>query len=121
MSLVAQNILTNESMSVASENTYPTFQVSIFDYFIQYFSGIMIAFIALIWGITYFYARHIKRELEKPIEAPPAKKPRRGYVPVAELKKPTPVKKATKKKEEPKKEEKTDLDSLLEERGLSDK
>ncbi|MDX1798326.1 MAG: hypothetical protein R3255_06730, partial [Candidatus Lokiarchaeia archaeon] len=121
VSIVAQNILTNESIFVTLGNTYPTFQVSIFDYFIQYFIGIMIAFIALIWGITYFYARHIKRELEKPIEAPPAKKPRRGYVPVAELKKPTPVKKTAKKKEEPKKEEKTDLDSLLEERGLSDK
>ncbi|MFX0008157.1 MAG: hypothetical protein ACFFA7_12475 [Promethearchaeota archaeon] len=121
VSIVAQNIFTNESIFVTLENTYPTFQVSVLDYFIQYFLGIMIAFIALVWCITFFYARHIKKELEKPIEAPPAKKPRRGYVPVAELKKPTPVKKAAKKKEEPKKEEKTDLDSLLEERGLSDK
>ena len=55
------------------------------------------------------------------------KKPRREkgrYVPVSELKKPTPIKKIPKKKEEPKKvveKEKVDLDSLLEERGLADK
>ncbi len=120
ISITAQNILTNQSIIESIERTYSTFQVSIFDYLVQYFIGIMVGLIALIWCIAYLYARRTKRILETPIEVTPAKKPRRGYVPVAELKKPKPVKKVVKKKEEPKKEEKTDLDSLLEERGLAD-
>ncbi len=120
ISITAQNILTNESIIVSIEETYNTFQISIFDYLTQYFIGIMIGIIALIWCIAFLFARRIKRQLETPIDVKPAKKPRRGYVPVAELKKPKPVKKIVKKKEEPKKEEKTDLDSLLEERGLVD-
>lgn len=121
ISVTAHNILTNESIIVSKEKTYYTFQIPIFDYLIQYFMGMIVGLIALIWIITLLYARHTKKQIETPIEEKPAKKPRRGYVPVAELKKPKPVKKIVKKKEEPKEEEKTDLDSLLEERGLADK
>ncbi|MFX0021228.1 MAG: hypothetical protein ACFE9S_02810 [Candidatus Hermodarchaeota archaeon] len=120
ISITAQNILTNQSINVSIERTYRTFQVSVLDYFVQYFIGIMLGLIALVWLIAFLYSRHTKRILATPIDVTPTKKPRRGYVPVAELKKPKPVKKVAKKKEEPKKEEKTDLDSLLEERGLTD-
>ncbi len=120
ISITAQNILTNQSVIVSKEVTYKTFQISISDYLIQYFTGLIIGFIALVWILTLLYRRHIKKLIETPIEEKPVKKPRRGYVPVAELKKPKAVKKVIKKKEEPTEEEKTDLDSLLEERGLAD-
>ncbi|MFW9971207.1 MAG: hypothetical protein ACFFDF_13525 [Candidatus Odinarchaeota archaeon] len=120
ISITAENILTNESIIVSKEETYNTFQLPIYDYIVENFIGIVLGFIALIWIVSLLYARHIKKQMETPIEEKPAKKPRRGYVPVAELKKPKPVKKIVKKKEEPKEEEKIDLDSLLEERGLTD-
>jgi len=61
------------------------------------------------------------KRIEEPVEKV-ERRPRKGkYVMVSELKKPAPPKKAPKKKEEAKPEKKTDLDSLLEERGLSDK
>ncbi|MFW9819005.1 MAG: hypothetical protein ACFFE5_05295, partial [Candidatus Thorarchaeota archaeon] len=120
ISITAQNIITNETIIVSKERIFNTFQISVLDYLIQSFIGIMIGIIALVWIIAVLYVRKTKKLIETPIEAKPTKKPRRGYVPVAELKKPKPVKKVVKKKEEPKEEEKTDLDSLLEERGLSD-
>ncbi len=120
LSITAQNILTNETIIVSKERIFDTFQISILDYLIQYFIGIMVSLIALVWVIAVLYARRTKKQIETPIEVKPTKKPRRGYVPVAELKKPQPVKKIVKKKEEHKEEEKTDLDSLLEERGLAD-
>jgi hypothetical protein len=121
VSITIQNILTNESLTVSKENTYNTFQISIYDYLVQNFIVIIIGTIILVWIIALLYARRTKKLIETPIEKKPPKKRRKGYVPVAELKKPKPVKKIIKKKEEPKAEEKTDLDSLLEERGLVDK
>ncbi|MFX0040193.1 MAG: hypothetical protein ACFFCY_16020 [Promethearchaeota archaeon] len=120
ISITAQNIFTNETIIVSVEKTYNTFQISVFDYLFQYFIVIILGIIALVWIITVMYVRRTKKQMETPIEEKPVKKPRRGYLPVAELKKPKPVKKIAKKKEEPTEEEKTDLDSLLEERGLTD-
>jgi hypothetical protein len=55
----------------------------------------------------------------------PLRRPRKGkYIMVSDLKKPTPEKKIPKKKaeqKEVKKKKTTDLDSLLEERGLAEK
>ncbi|MFX0003199.1 MAG: hypothetical protein ACFE9C_13670 [Candidatus Hodarchaeota archaeon] len=120
ISITAQNILTNETIIVSIEKTYNTFQISISDYLFQYFMVIILGIIGVVWIVALLYARRIKIQIETPVEEKPIKKPRRGYLPVAELKKPKPVKKITKKKEEPTEEEKTDLDSLLEERGLTD-
>ncbi|MFX1417435.1 MAG: hypothetical protein ACFE9N_00800 [Promethearchaeota archaeon] len=121
VSITAQNILTNESIIMFEEVTYRTFEPPIYFFLIEYFIFIMISAFALIWIIAILLARKTKKRLETPVTKEEAKKPRKGkYVPVAELKKPTVTKKIVKKKEEPKEEEKTDLDSLLEERGLVD-
>jgi hypothetical protein len=85
----------------------------------------------------YIYAKRTTKKIETPIEEPSKKKPRRGrYVSVSELPKEEtkeetkklPAKKASKKlskkqKQKDIKTEKpaTDLDSLLEEKGLKDK
>lgn len=125
ISITALNIITNENITVPQEASFNVYDPPIQDYFIEYFIFIMGAVIALAWLIAIIYYRRTKKKLETPIEIPVKKKPRRAkYVPVAELKKPTPVKKIPKKKEEPKEIEekkKMDLDSLLEERGLADK
>ncbi|MFX1593363.1 MAG: hypothetical protein ACFFCL_11790, partial [Promethearchaeota archaeon] len=121
ISITAQNIITNESILVSREETYNTFEVPIFDYIIQNLMLIIIAIFVLTWIIAILFARRAKKRIETPIEEPVKKPRRKRYVPVAELKKPTPAKIVAKKKEEPKEEEKIDLDSLLEERGLVDK
>jgi len=123
ISITAQNIITNETIMVSKERTYYTFEISILEYILQNFTLIAIVIIILSFIIAIIYARKTKKRIETPIEEPTLKKPRRAkYVPVAELKKPKPVKKPVKKKEEPKEKEKEkiDLDSLLEERGLTD-
>ncbi len=127
ITITAKNIITNNSI-VTSENVlFNTFTPPITDYFVEFFIAIVVAIIALVWLVAFLYSRRIKRQIETPIEEPVRKKPRRErYVPVSELKKPVPVKKPLKKKETLKEvkeetEEKVDLDSLLEERGLADK
>lgn len=123
ISIAAQNIITNESIIVSKEQIYTTFEVPIFEYIIQNFMLLAIAIIILAIIIAVIYARKTKKRIETPIEEPAPKRPRRAkYVPVAELKKPTAIKKPVKKKEElkEKEKEKIDLDSLLEERGLTD-
>ncbi|MFX0001611.1 MAG: hypothetical protein ACFE9Q_16445 [Candidatus Hodarchaeota archaeon] len=120
----AQNIITTEYILISKDASFKTYDIPIYDYFIKFFIIIIIGVFTLIWITAILYARRIKRRLEIPIEEPIKKRPRKErYVPVSELKKPAPVKKALIKKETPKEEEKekTDLDSLLEERGLVDK
>jgi hypothetical protein len=126
VSITAQNILTNKSIIGSQEASFKVYELPIYEYFIQYFMFFIGTVFVLIWLIALIYARKTRKKLEIPIEEV-KKKPRREkgrYVPVSELKKPTPIKKISKKKEEPKKvieKEKVDLDSLLEERGLADK
>ncbi|UCD01645.1 MAG: hypothetical protein JSV23_01070 [Promethearchaeota archaeon] len=127
VSITAQNMLTNETITSSKEISLNVFDSPIIDYFIENFIFFIGIAFALVWIITIIYARRTKKRLETPIEEV-KKKPRRvrerRYVPVAELKKPTPAKKIVKPKEELKEIEekkKMDLDSLLEERGLADK
>jgi len=124
ISITAQNIITNKSIISLKEASFQTYSPLIYDYFIEFFFVIIISILALVWLVAFFYARRIKKQIETPIEEPIRRKPRKQrYVPVSELKKPTPIKKPLKKKEATKEveEEKVDLDSLLEERGLIDK
>ncbi|MCK4381597.1 MAG: hypothetical protein KAW51_10695, partial [Candidatus Lokiarchaeota archaeon] len=125
ISITAQNTITNESKTITAEASFPLNDPPIFDYFVDYFILIIGAIFAVIWIAAVMYAWKTKKRIETPIEEPTKKKPRRErYVPVSELKKPTPPKKTLKKKEEPKEEKDKkpmDLDSLLEERGLADK
>ncbi|MFX1322854.1 MAG: hypothetical protein ACFFAQ_14550, partial [Promethearchaeota archaeon] len=134
ISITAQNIITNENVTVSKQTTYDVFNPPFYDYFMDYLLFLIIGSFGLIWIITLLYAKRIKKKIETPLEEVVKKEPKKPkYVLVSELKK-EPTKKPKKltlipKKipeeiEEPKevkKKEATDLDSLLEEKGLSDK
>lgn len=123
--ITAQNVLTEENLTLTTESVFKVYDAPIGDSIMEYFIILIIGAFVLIWAFSLLYSRRIKKRIEEPVEVPI--RPRRGrYVPVAELKKPEPVKKEIKKKpkkapEEVISEKTTDLDSLLEERGLTDK
>jgi hypothetical protein len=126
-SITAQNIITDENITISEQSIFSVIDPPIFDYLLEMFMFIMIGFLAALWVISVLYSRRIKKRIEAPVEEVVQRRPRKGrYVPVAELKKPTPDKQVLKKKpkktpEEPAQKKTTDLDSLLEERGLTDK
>ena len=97
----------------------------------------MIGIIVIVWAVMYLYVRRTIKKIETPFEEPAKARPRRGkYIYVGELPVEAPeekveepstkrLKKLSKKKvkkPEVEEEEKkaTDLDSLLEEKGLKD-
>ncbi len=134
ISITAQNIITNENITVSKQMTFDVFDPPFYDYFIEYLIFLIIGSFGLIWIITLIYAKRIKKKIETPVEEVAKKRPRKAkYVLVSELKKEpkkkpkklTPIpKKIPEEIEEPKEVKKkkvTDLDSLLEEKGLSDK
>jgi hypothetical protein len=121
-SITGQNLITGENVTVSLNSIFQVFDPPIFDYLIEFFMFIMITIFALIWISAIIYSRRIKKRIEEPVEE--TRRQRRGrYVKVSELKKPTPSKKTPPKKAVETKEstQTTDLDSLLEERGLTDK
>jgi hypothetical protein len=127
-SITAQNIITDENITISEQLIFTVNDPPILDYIVELFMFIMIGFLVVLWVVSVFYSRRIKRRIEAPVEEEEVRRrPRKGrYVPVAELKKPTPEKPTPKKKakkvpEEPAQKKTTDLDSLLEERGLADK
>jgi hypothetical protein len=125
-SISAQNIVTEENLTLSKESSFQVFDPPIAESIMEYFIFIIIGAFVLIWAFALLYSRRIKKRIEEPVEVP-IPRPRKGrYVPVAELKKPEPVKQIKKKKpkkapEEAQPEKTTDLDSLLEERGLAEK
>ncbi len=134
ISITAQNIITNENITVSKQTTFDVFDPPFYDYFIEYLIFLIIGSFGLIWIITLLYAKRIKKKIETPVEEVAKKRPRKAkYVLVSDLKKEptkkpkklTPIpKKIPEEIEEPKEVKKkkvTDLDSLLEEKGLSDK
>ncbi|MFW9824096.1 MAG: hypothetical protein ACFFE4_14220, partial [Candidatus Thorarchaeota archaeon] len=122
--ITGQNVITGENVTFFKESTMNVFDPPIIDYFIEFFMFIMIAIFVIIWSVAVFYARRVRKRIEEPVEVP-ERRPRKGkYIMVSDLKKPTPERKVTKKKVEQKEvrpKKTTDLDSLLEERGLADK
>lgn len=132
ISIEATNELTKENITVQALKTFKIYDVPLANYITVFFTVIMIGIFALLWGAMYLYAKRTTKKIETPIEEPSKKKPRRGrYVSVSELPKeetkemPTkkPSKKSSKKQKQKEiKTEKptTDLDSLLEEKGLKD-
>ena len=121
-SITAQNILTGEDITVSEHSSFKVFDTPLSDSFFKLFMFIMIALFALVWILAIIYSLKVRKRIEEPVVEEIERRPRKGkYVMVSELKKPEPPKKAPKKKEEAKPEKKTDLDSLLEERGLSEK
>ncbi len=76
---------------------------------------LIISIIALIWVASLYYSYRLKKRIERPIEKPEKKRPRKGrYVKVSEIPQPEEEEKV------PEKKKTTDLDSLLEEEGLED-
>lgn len=133
ISIEATNELTKENITVQALKTFEIYDVPLGNYITFYFTLIMIGIFALLWSVMYLYVKRTTKKIETPIEEPSKKKPRRGrYVSVSELPKEEPKKMSAKKpsKKIPKKQKQkelkkekpaTDLDSLLEEKGLKDK
>lgn len=133
VSIEATNKLTKENITIQASKTFEVYDVPLTNYINIYFTLIMIGIFVLLWGVMYLYVRRTTKKIETPIEEPSKKKPRRGrYVSVSELPKEEPKKisakkpskklsKKQKQKELKKEKPATDLDSLLEEKGLKDK
>jgi len=138
--LGVKNDITDEELTFQVSKLFEIYDVQIVDYFLNVFTLFMISIFILIWGIMYFYVKKTKKRIETPYEEPDIRKPRKGkYVAVSELPKEEipetqPIdytekktkKRFKKKKQKTEKTEKkekpptTDLDSLLEEKGLKD-
>jgi len=111
VSIDAHNILTGENVTFLASATFKVFDVPLMDYINSFLTFIIISVIVLFWIITYAFVRKMIKRIETPVEEPKKKKRREGkYVKVTEI-----------KKKEKIKTEKTDLDSLLEEKGLKEK
>ena len=122
--ITAQNVITGEIFTFFKESSYAVFDPPITDYVIEFFMFTIIVIFGIIWLAAIIYTRRVRKRIEEPVEVP-LRKPRKGkYIMVSDLKKPTPEKKVPKKKVEQKEvkpKKTTDLDSLLEERGLAEK
>ncbi|MHA1671036.1 MAG: hypothetical protein ACTSV5_10760 [Promethearchaeota archaeon] len=132
-----QNLLTEEVITIHTSDTFETFEKSLLDYMNDYFILIIFTIFAILALVTFLFVKMTKKSIETPIEEPTKKKARRGkYLSVSEippksvetkkeqkLSKEKADKKVSKKKikePEPEKKKSTDLDSLLEEKGLKD-
>ena len=140
VSIAAKNEITKEEVIFQASEIFDIYDALLEDFFVGFFTLMMVSIFVIVWAIMYIYVRRTTKRIETPFEEPTKVRPRRGkYVSVSELPpeeteekiKETPTKKPKKpKKKKPKKqkvEEKekekptTDLDSLLEEKGLKDK
>jgi len=111
VSIDAHNNLTGENLTFLASATFEVFDVPLADYINSLLTFIIISVIVLFWLIMYAFVRKLIKRIETPVEEPIKKKRKRGkYVKVTEL-----------KKKEKIKAEKTDFDSLLEEKGLKEK
>lgn len=132
-----QNLLTEEIVAINTSKTFETFEKPLLEYLNDYFIFIMFTIFGLIVLGTFLFVKMTKKSIETPIEEPSKKRTRRGqYVSVSEIpsktvetekkqktRKEKSTKKITKKKLKeikPKSKKSTDLDTLLEEKGLKD-
>jgi len=141
VSIGVQNDITDEVLTFQTSEVFDIYDVEVGDYLLNYFTLIMISIFILAWGIMYIFVKKTVKRIETPFEEPDKRKQRKGrYVSVSELPKEEipeaqPIeetekktKKRLKKKKKPEKPEAekkdkaptTDLDSLLEEKGLKD-
>ncbi|GAG24901.1 unnamed protein product, partial [marine sediment metagenome] len=140
VSIDAQNDITDEVLSFQVSKLFEIYDVQLADYLLNFFTLIMVSLFVLVWVIMFFYVKKTIKRIETPFEEPDKRRQRKGrYVSVSELPKEelpeTPPKEDTgkkakkrlkkKKPEKPEAEKKdksptTDLDSLLEEKGLKD-
>jgi hypothetical protein len=146
VSIVGKNEITEEEVIFQALEIFGIYDALFEDLFIGFFMAMIIGIFVIVWAVMFIYIRRTKKKIETPFEEPTKVKPRRGkYVSVTELppketeeiieeiptkkpkkpkikklKKPK-IKKPKKPKVEEKEKPTTDLDSLLEEKGLKDK
>jgi hypothetical protein len=137
VTIEARNQLTLEEVTFQNSKIFDIYAPLLEDLVIGYFTLIMIGIFVIVWAVMYIYVRKTIKKIETPFEEPTKARPRKGkYVSVGELPAEMPeekveeppakkLKKLKKKKaKKPETEEKdtkaTDLDSLLEEKGLKD-
>ena len=140
VSISVKNEITDEELTFQVSKLFEIYDVQLVDYFLNLFTLIMISLFILIWVIMYFYVKKTIKRIETPYEEPEKRKQRKGrYVSVSELpkekipetqpidstEKKSKKRKKKKKQKKPEAEKKdkspsTDLDSLLEEKGLKD-
>jgi 5-hydroxyisourate hydrolase-like protein (transthyretin family) len=137
ISIIARNELTNEEVKFKKSKIYRVYDAILDDLIMGFFTFIMIGIFMIVWAAIFIYARRTIKKIETPFEEPVKTRPRKGkYVSVSELpsevteekkeeiptekKKKLSKKKSKKQKVEEKEKSTTDLDSLLEEKGLKD-
>ena len=138
VSIEAKNDITDEEINFQVSEMYNIYDVQISDYFMNLLTLIMISVFVLVWVIMFIFVKRTVKRIEAPFEEPDKRKQRKGrYVSVSDLPKEDipetepkdyaekKSKKRLKKKKKPDTEKKdesssTDLDSLLEEKGLKD-
>lgn len=142
ISISVINEITDEELTFQVSKLFEIYDVQLADYLLNLFTLIMILIFILAWIFMYFYVKRTIKRIETPYEEPEIVKQRKGrYVSVSELpkekipeaqpedktdkksKKKSKKKKKKQKTPEPEKKDKaptTDLDSLLEEKGLKD-
>ncbi len=140
VSIGVRNEITQEEVTFQASEIFDIYDAVLDNLIIGFFTLIMIGIFVVVWAVMFIYVRRTIKKIETPFEEPIKTKPRRGkYVSVSELPSEdteekimeTPTKKQKKlskkklKKQKIVEEEKpkpaTDLDSLLEEKGLKDK
>ncbi len=140
VSISVKNEITDEELTFQVSKLFEIYDVQLVDYFLNLFTLIMISLFILVWVIMYFYVKKTIKRIETPYEEPEKRKQRKGrYVSVSEIpkekipetkpidytEKKSKKRKKKKKQKKPEAEKKdkspsTDLDSLLEEKGLKD-
>ncbi|NVM19419.1 MAG: hypothetical protein HWN80_17090 [Candidatus Lokiarchaeota archaeon] len=140
VSIEARNEITLEEVTFQASEMFNIYDALLDNLIISFFTLIMISIFVVIWAVMVIYIRRTIKKIETPFEEPIKTRTRRGkYVSVSELppeeaeeeilepltKKPKKLGKKKLKKKEVEEKEKpkpaTDLDSLLEEKGLKDK
>ena len=137
VSIEARNKVTQEEVTFQSSKIFDFYAPLLEDLILGFFTLIMIGIFVIVWAVMYMYVRRTIKKIETPFEEPIKARPRKGkYVSVSELpaekleekleeipaKKPKKLRKKKSKKNEVEEKDKqaTDLDSLLEEKGLKD-
>ena len=137
VSIKARNEVTQEEVTFQSSEMFDIYAPLLEDLIFGYFTLIMIGIFVIVWAVMYLYVRKTIKKIETPFEEPIKPRARKGkYVSVSDLpsedledkleeipaKKPKKLSKKKSKKPEIEEKDKkeTDLDSLLEEKGLKD-
>jgi hypothetical protein len=137
VSIEARNEVTLEQVSFQESKAFSIYDATFDDLIIGFFTFIMIGIFLIVWAVMFLYVRRTIKKIETPFEEPVKARPRKGkYVSVSELppekveeieeeipkkeSKKLKKKKSKKQKVEEKEKSTTDLDSLLEEKGLKD-